>query len=59
MEFAVLADYNVKLKENEKKDEYLDLARELKKLKNVKATVILIIGVLGTVTKGLIKELED
>ena len=29
--FVVLADHRVKLKECEKKDEYLDLARELKK----------------------------
>ena len=31
MDFAVLADYRIKLKECEKKDKYLDLARELKK----------------------------
>ena len=30
--FAVPADHRVKLKENEKKDQYLDLARELKKI---------------------------
>ena len=29
--FAVLADHRIKLKECEKKDTYLDLARELKK----------------------------
>ena len=32
MDFAVPADHCVKLKENEKKDNYLDLAGELKKL---------------------------
>ena len=31
VDFAVLADHKVKLKEGEKKDKYLDLARELKK----------------------------
>ena len=31
MNFAVPADHKVKLKESEKKDKYLDLARELKK----------------------------
>ena len=31
MDFAVPADHRIKLKENEKKDKYLDLARELKK----------------------------
>ena len=49
-----------KLKENEKRDKYLDLARELKKLRNMKVTIILIvIGGLGTVTKGLVQGLED
>ena len=60
MDFAVSADHKVKLKENEKKDKYLDLARELKKLLNMKVMVILIvIGGLGTVTKELIQGLED
>ena len=40
MDFAVLVDYRVKLKESEKRDRYLDLARELKKLWNMKVTVI-------------------
>ena len=31
MDFAVPADHRIKLKECEKKDKYLDLARELKK----------------------------
>ena len=31
VDFAVLADHRVKLKESVKKDKYLDLARELKK----------------------------
>ena len=35
-DFAVPADPRVKLKDNEKKDKYLDLARELKKLWNMK-----------------------
>ena len=34
--FAVPADHRIKLKECEKKDKYLDLARELKKKKTVK-----------------------
>ena len=42
----------VKLKEFEKKDKYLDLACELKKLGNMKMTFIpIVIGVLGTITK--------
>ena len=31
VDFAVLADHRIKLKECEEKDKYLDLARELKK----------------------------
>ena len=44
----------------EKRDKYLDLARELKKLWDMKMTMIpTITGALGTVTKGLIQELDD
>ena len=60
VDFAVLADHRIKLKQCEKKDKYLDLARELKKLWNMPVTIILIvIGTFGTVTKGLLKRLED
>ena len=54
------ADPKVKLKENKKKDKYIDLAWELKKLWNRKVTIIpIVIGALGTVTKGLLKGPED
>ena len=60
MDFAVPADHRVKLKVSEKKDRYLDLAKELKKLWNMKFTVIpIVIGALGAVTKVLIQELGD
>ena len=60
VDFAVPADHRVKLKESEKKDKYLDLPRELKKLWNMKAKVIpIVISSLGTVTKGLIQGLEN
>ena len=50
----------IKLKECEKKDKYFDLARELKKLWNMKVTIVpIVIGALGTVTKGLLKGLKD
>ena len=50
----------INLKESEKKDKYLDLARELKKLWNMKVTIVpIVIGALGTITKGLLKGLED
>ena len=60
VDFAVPADLRIKPKECEKKDKYLDLARELKKLWNMKVTIIpIVIGVFGTVTKGLLKSLDD
>ena len=53
VDFAVPADHRIKLKECEKRDKYLDLARELKNLWHIKVTIILImIGAFGTVTKG-------
>ena len=58
--FAVPADYRINLKECAKKDKYLDLARELKKLWNMKVTILpIVIGAFGTITKGLLKGLED
>ena len=60
VDFAVPADHGINLKESEKKDKYLDLARELKKLWNMKVTIVpIVIGALGTITKGLLKDLED
>ena len=42
-----------------KKDKYLDLARVLKKLWNVKVTIVpIVIGAFGTITKGFLKGLE-
>ena len=60
VDFAVPADHRINLKENEKKDKYLDLARELKKLWNMKVTIVPIVnGTLGTITEGLLRGLED
>ena len=60
MDFAVPADHRVKLKENEKMGKYLDLARELKKLWNMRVKVIpIVVGALGTVPINLEKRLED
>ena len=54
------ADYRVKVKESEKKDKYLDLARELEKLWNMKVMVIsFVFGTLASVIKGLVNGLED
>ena len=60
MDFAVQTDHRVKLKVSEKKDKYLDLARELKKLWNMKVMAIrIVIGALGAVPKGLIRGQES
>ena len=60
LDFAVPADHRIKLKECEKKDKYLVLARELKNLWNMKVTIVpFVIGAFGTITKGLSKGLED
>ena len=60
VDFAVPADPRIILKESEKIDKYLDLARELKRLWNMKVTIVsIVIGALGTITKGLLKGLED
>ena len=60
MDFAVPADLRIKLKECEKKHKYLNLARELKKLWNMKVTIVpIVIVAFGKVTKGLLKGLKD
>ena len=60
VDFAIPADHRIKLKECEKKDKYLDLAMELKKLWNMQVTITpIVIGAFGTVTKELLKGLED
>ena len=60
MDFVVPADHRVKLKESEKKDKYLDLARELKKLWNMNVTVVpFVIAALCAVIKGLVQVMED
>ena len=59
-DFAVSADHRIKLKECEKKDKYLDFARELKKRWNMNVTIIpIVIGVFGTVARELLKGQED
>ena len=60
VDFAVPVYHRIKLKECEKKDKYFDLARELKKLWNMLVTIAPIVSdAFGTVTKGLLKGLED
>ena len=60
VDLAVPADHRIILKECEKKDKYLDVARELKKMWNKKVTIVPNgIGAFDTITKGLLKGLED
>ena len=48
VDFAVPADHRI------------NLARELKKLWNMKVTIVpIVIGAFGTITKGLLKGLKD
>ena len=50
----------MKLKESKKRDKYLDLPREQKKLCNIKVTLIsIVIRAFGKIPKGLVKGLED
>ena len=62
VDFAIPVDHRIKLEESEKRDKYLDLARELKKNKklwNMKGTVIpSVTGTLGTIPEWLVKGLE-
>ena len=56
MNFALVVDHRVKLKESEKRDKYLDFARELKK--NMKVTVIpIVIEAVGSIPVGLVQGL--
>ena len=48
------------MKACEKKDKYLDLPRELKKLSSMKVTIVpIVIGTFGTLTEGLLKGMKD
>ena len=50
----------MKIKESEKREKFLDLAGEQGKLLNIRVTMILIvIGSLGTVSKGLERGLQE
>ena len=60
VDFAVPADYTVKLKECKRRDKFLNLLRELKNLWNMKVPIVsIVICAHGTVSKGLVQGLED
>ena len=56
VDFTVAADYRLKLKGSKQRNKYLSIARELKKKWNMGVMVVpIVIGALGTETKGLIQ----
>ena len=60
VDFAVPYDTKVNTKEVEKIEKYQDLARELRKLWNMKVSIIpVIVGALGTTPKNICKRMED
>ena len=60
MDFTVPENHRVKMKESEKIDKYLDIARELKTLWNIRVIMMpIILGALGRVPKGLERRLEQ
>ena len=59
MELAIPFQHKVKIKQNEEWDVNVDLARTLKKLLNVKVKGVSVIDALGTITKYLLRELEE
>ena len=59
-ELAVPVDQIFKIKESEKRDKYLDFARELGKLWNMRVAVILfVIGGFGIIHRSLGREREE
>ena len=60
MDFAVPADHSLENKENEKRVKYFDLARELRKLWNIRGKLLPVVtGELGIIPKGLERGLEE
>ena len=60
LNFDVPEEHEIRFKESKKRDKNLTLCKELKKRWNKRVTVIpIVIGALGTVTKELVKGLED
>ena len=60
MNFAIPSDHGVKMKKGEKRNMFVDLARELKTLWNLKVMVKSVVtGELNTAKKILVKGLEE
>ena len=60
VDLFVPADYSVKIKESEKRDKCFNIARDLRKLWNMRVTVsAFVIGALGRVSKILGRGIEE
>ena len=60
VDFELQADHRLKFLKTEKRDEYLDIAWELKKQWNMQVTVMpIVVRALGTIPEELVKVLED
>ena len=59
MGFVILAEHWVRIKENEKRDQFLEYTGNLKMFLNMKVKFLpVVIGVLETIPKGLEEETE-
>ena len=59
-DFVIPADHRVKIKESKKINKYLELARKLKKLWNMRAMIVpIIVSTLGMIYKSLQRVLEE
>ena len=58
MDFEVLADHKVEIKESEKTKKYLNLSRDIKTVEHEVDCIPIVVGALGAVLKGLEKRLE-
>ena len=60
MDVDVLTKHRVKLKDNKKRDRYLDIAKEIEKLWNMKVMVnTLVVSALEIVSKESVRGLEE
>ena len=60
MDFVVPTDHRVKIKESEKREKYLDFARDLQTLQNMRETMIpFVIVAIGMLHKGWERRLEE
>ena len=59
MDFAISEDDQITLKEDEKSNKYLELTCKLKNLWKMVTVTTILIGAFKTITKGLVRGLEE